>query len=153
MSAGVCPGPVCRRRRAGRGVQERLAAERYDDLRFSHGYVFQHLIEDEPGVGELADKLAVTQQAVSKTIGELERLGYVERAADRRDARIHRIRLTARGRDAVMAARRLRAEMEERLALAVGRARLADARDVLVAALDALGGTVAVRDREVRPPR
>src|SRR5204863_3802125 len=75
-------------------VQERLAAEGFDGLRFSHGYLVQHLVEGERTIGELAERLEVTQQAVSKTVAELEGLGYLERLADAADARVRRVRLT-----------------------------------------------------------
>ncbi|SFD27121.1 hypothetical protein [Streptomyces aidingensis] len=35
-------------------VQEQLAEQGYGDLRFPHGYAFQHLIDNEPTVGEPA---------------------------------------------------------------------------------------------------
>ena len=69
-------------------VQEQLAAQGFGDLRFSHGYVFQHLIDGEPTVGELAAQLGMTQQGASKAVAELERLGYCERVADAADARV-----------------------------------------------------------------
>lgn len=134
-------------------VQDAVAEDGFTGLRFSHGYVFQHLIEGSPTVGELAEKLDMTQQGASKAVAELERLGYVERAADPRDARIRRIRLTGRGRAAVAAARRARRSVEERLERRCGAERLAASRAVLVELLDELGGTAAARRREVRPPR
>jgi DNA-binding MarR family transcriptional regulator len=134
-------------------VQEVLARAGHPDLRFSHGYVFQHLIEDQPTVGELASRLAMTQQGASKAVAELERFGYTERVPDVRDGRTRRVRLTARGRDAVEVARRARAELEDRLAERCGRPRLEKARALLAEALDELGGTAAVRRRDVRPPR
>jgi DNA-binding MarR family transcriptional regulator len=134
-------------------VQERLAAQGFGDLRFSHGYVFQHLIDGEPTVGELAAQLGMTQQGASKAVAELERLGYCERVPDAADARIRRVRLTGRGQEAVAAARRARADLDERLASRFGKRRLAEHRDLLAGLLDELGGTAAVQRRAVRPPR
>lgn len=134
-------------------VQERLADEGFGDLRFSHGYVFQHLVDDEPTVGELAARLSMTQQGASKAVAELERLGYCERTPDAADARVRRVRLTARGRDAVTAARGARTALEKRLAGRFGERRLADHRELLSRLLDELGGTAAVERRSVRPPR
>ncbi|MFC4493474.1 MarR family winged helix-turn-helix transcriptional regulator [Streptomyces ovatisporus] len=134
-------------------VQEQLAARGHGDLRFSHGYVFQHLIDAQPTVGELAAELEMTQQGASKTVAELERLGYTERAPDPRDARVRRVRLTARGREAVEASRQARAELEERLAARFGEGRLAEHRELLAELLQELGGTAVVRARRVRPPR
>ena len=60
-------------------LQRRLAADGFADVRFADGFVFQHLVEDPVTIGALADRLAVTQQAVSKSVADLERRGYVER--------------------------------------------------------------------------
>ncbi|WP_433337715.1 MarR family winged helix-turn-helix transcriptional regulator [Spirillospora sp. CA-294931] len=134
-------------------VQDDLAGRGFGDLRFSHGYVFQHLVAGRPTIGELAAKLGMTQQGASKAVVELERLGYAERFADPDDARTRRVRLTPRGRDAVATARRARAALEERLAARFGAGRLAEARALLTEMLDELGGVPAIRRREVRPPR
>ncbi|AQZ60756.1 Transcriptional regulator, MarR family [[Actinomadura] parvosata subsp. kistnae] len=139
---------------AAEAVQKELAAHGFDGLRVSHGYVFQHLVEDLPRtIGELARKMEVTQQAASKVVAELEGLGYVERVPDPRDARIRRVRLTGRGHAAVGAARRARAAQEERLVARGGRERLEECRAVLAELLEELSGAGAVRRREVRPPR
>lgn len=138
---------------AAAAVQEGLEGHGFSGLRFSHGYVFQHLVGDtRPTVGELASMLGVTQQAASKTVAELERLGYVERLADPRDARIRHVHLTRRGHGAVAAARRAREALESRLAERGGKKRLDACRELLAELLDELGGTPAVRLRQVRPP-
>ncbi|WP_432009932.1 MarR family transcriptional regulator [Streptomyces cucumeris] len=134
-------------------IQERMAAEGFGDARFSHGYVFQHLIDDRPTVGELATALDMTQQGASKAVAELERLGYAERVPDDRDARVRRVRLTDRGHAAVNAARAARAALDERLAARFGDRRLAEHRALLAEVLDELGGSDAVRRRDIRPPR
>lgn len=133
-------------------VQAALRERGFDGLRFSHGFVFQHLIEAERTIGELGRRLEVTQQAASKVVTELERLGYVERVADAGDARTRRVRLSARGRGAVEAARRCRASIERRLAAQVGARELTACRAALAGALAVLGGAEAVRRRRVRPP-
>lgn len=48
----------------------------------------------------------MTQQAASKSVAELETLGYVERSTDEADARIRRVRLSERGREVVAFTRR-----------------------------------------------
>ena len=63
-------------------VTEQLHAAGFDDVRFSHGFVFQHLVPGPLAVGELARRMDVSQQAASKAAAELERLGYLERAPD-----------------------------------------------------------------------
>ncbi|MCD0483682.1 MarR family winged helix-turn-helix transcriptional regulator [Streptacidiphilus sp. ASG 303] len=134
-------------------VQAALAREGFGDLRFSHGYVFQQLVAADPTVGDLAAALGMTQQGASKAVAELEGLGYTERVPDPRDARVRRVRLTPRGRAAVEAARRARADLEDRLARRWGAGRLAEVRELLAGLLEETGGADAVRRRQVLPPR
>ncbi|MFJ8629289.1 MarR family winged helix-turn-helix transcriptional regulator [Streptomyces sp. NPDC093568] len=134
-------------------VQEDLAARGFGDLRMSHGYVFQHLIDAQPTVSDLAAKLDMTQQGASKAVAELERLGYVERIQDPLDARIRRVTLTRRGVEAVAAARSARAALEARLRRRSNPATFDTARTLLADLLDELGGTAAIQRRDVRPPR
>lgn len=95
----------------------------------------------------------MTQQGASKAVAELERLGYTERVPDPGDARVRLVRLTPRGREAVAAARRARAALEERLTRRCGAESLAAGRAVLADLLGELGGAARVRRRDVRPAR
>src|SRR5919108_5838781 len=92
-------------------VQRRLHSAGFKGLRFSHGFLVQHLVAGERSVGELAELMGITQQAVSKTVGELETLGYLERRARAADARVRLVTLTRRGREAIETAREARAEV------------------------------------------
>jgi DNA-binding MarR family transcriptional regulator len=109
----------------------------------SHGYLIQHLVENEPKVGELGELLGVTQQAASKQLLELERLGYVRRVPDRVDGRIRRAQLTDRGRRLVEDSRRLRRELDVHGDEEVKRA--------LIRLLVATGGAEKVLKRQVVP--
>jgi DNA-binding MarR family transcriptional regulator len=137
----------------GEEVQRRLAADGYADLRFADGLVFQHLIPAPRTIGELAEPLDVTQQAVSKSVADLERRGYVTRDPDPGDGRVRRVRLTRRGLGAVEAGRRARAELSTELAERFGPRRVEAARRLLAEVLEDLGADVAVKSRRVRPPR
>jgi DNA-binding MarR family transcriptional regulator len=130
----------------------RLHARGYDGLRVRHGYVIQHVVEGPIPIGELAARLGVTQQAASKTVAELEALGYLERTADPADARVRRAGLSARGRAAVAETRRIRAEIGDELAAALGPRRVACLRKAAVDALTWAGGMDAVRSRRVAEP-
>jgi DNA-binding MarR family transcriptional regulator len=130
-------------------VTARIAAAGHPDLRFSHGFVFQHMVPGPLPIGELARRLSVSQQAASKAALELERLGYLERSPDPSDGRVRRVGLSARGRAAVEAGREARAAVAEELAATLGRERAAALRGELLAALDAAGGMEAVRARRV----
>lgn len=80
-------------RRIALGVQ----AHGHPDIRPSHQIVFANIGLGRPRVTELAERAQVTQQAMGKTLKELETLGYLERAVDSGDRRAKDIRLTARG--------------------------------------------------------
>jgi DNA-binding MarR family transcriptional regulator len=130
-------------------VTERLHAAGFADLRFSHGFVFQHLVPGPLPVGELARRMGVTQQAASKAAAELERLGYVERVPAAGDARVRRLSLSDRGRAAVAAGRAARAEVAAGLEAALGPRRARAMRAALLEVLDEAGGLDAVRTRRV----
>ncbi|WP_211195841.1 MarR family transcriptional regulator [Agromyces sp. H66] len=130
-------------------VLEHLRTLGHTGVRLSHGYVFQRLLATEPTVGELAESLAITQQGASKHVAQLEALGWVDRFGDAHDARVRRIRLTAAGRRVVEDARRVRAELDERLSRQVRDGDLAATRRTLVALLELTGGDVRARDRRV----
>jgi DNA-binding MarR family transcriptional regulator len=131
-------------------VQAALDAAGLTGLRHAHGYVFQHLLAAEPTMGELAARMEVTQQAASKVTAELAELGYVERVPDPDDARCRRLRLSARGRQAVAVAREARAALDRRLA---ERVELDTLRAGLGDVLQELGALPRIRSRRVKPPR
>jgi DNA-binding MarR family transcriptional regulator len=123
----------------------------HPELRYSHGFLFQRLVEGPRAVGELAADLGVTSQAVSKAVRELEALGYVRREPDPADARIRRVGLSERGVDAVEAGREIRAELNARFAGALGAGRVEAAAGTLADAVRESGALDAVRTRRVRP--
>ncbi|WNG34962.1 winged helix DNA-binding protein [Archangium violaceum] len=133
-------------------VLEEIHAAGFTGLRYAHGFVFQHLLGGPRSISELAGLLEVTQQAASKTVAELEKLGYVEETRSD-DARVRRVRLSARGQAAVDKSRAVRAGLEERLRRSHGSRALEETRKLLADVLDSLGGTEAVRARKVRLPR
>jgi DNA-binding MarR family transcriptional regulator len=134
-------------------IQRRLAADGYPDIRFSDGLVFQHLVGGPVTIGALASRLGVTQQAASKSVADLERRGYVARAADPDDARARLVALTARGEAVIGASRDQRAAVSGELAQRLGRRRVESARRLLLDVVADLGADTAVRGRRVSPPR
>ena len=132
-------------------VRRRLEAAGFGDVRESHGYVIQHLIEEERSITELARRMEVTQQAASKAVAELLRLGVVE-AIRTTDRRSKRIRLSARGWLSVKLARQVRRRIESRLVQAVGAAKYDVTKGVILQCLDELGGTERIKTRRIRPP-
>jgi len=90
----------------------------------------------------------VTQQAASKTVGEMEGLGLVTRVADPADNRVRRVTLTAHGESLLAAGRAARAELERTVASDVGD--LAAAKQALLSMLQHTGDLAAVTRRRVR---
>lgn len=129
-----------------------IRGTKHPKVRNGHGYVFQHLLGGPRTVGELAGLLAVTQQAASKVVVELEGLGWVERQADATDKRIRRVALTAQGMALVERGRAARAALEAQLRKALGPKALTAARNALVVLLETTGGLDAVARRRVKPP-
>lgn len=132
-------------------VLKQLHAAGFDGIRIAHGYLVQHVVEGDRSVTELAERMGVTQQAVSKVVGELSELGYLEQAPSD-DARVRRVRLSMRGRDMLETTRRLRRDLERKLLHGASPAVVRQAKALLATALERLGGVDALRARRVRQP-
>ncbi len=109
-------------------LQRRLAAEGFEDARFADGVVFQHLISGPLTISTLAERLAVTQQAASKSVVDLEKRGYLRREPDPTDARARLVVLTDRGEAVITAARKHRAALDVEFRHALGADRIESAR-------------------------
>ena len=131
-------------------ILQRLRAE-HPQVRYSHGFLIQQLVEGPRPVGEIAENLGVTSQAVSKSVRELEALGYVDRWGDPADGRVRRVALTERGRAVLEDGREIRARLNAELAQVLGAERLEAAASTLRAALESRGAMPAVSARRVRP--
>jgi len=103
-----------------------LAQRGHPDVRPMHGFVFQAIGVRGTTAVELAARLGVTKQAAGKTITALEKQGYVERAADSRDARAKIVRLTGRGVEVLELSARAFDEIQTQWAEAIGEERLAE---------------------------
>lgn len=80
-----------------RKVTRRLRERGHRDVSLSHQVVFANIGLGRTRVTELAERAQITQQAMGKTLRELENLGYVERIVDEADRRARAIHLTPRG--------------------------------------------------------
>jgi DNA-binding MarR family transcriptional regulator len=113
-------------------LYERLHRKGYGDIRPAHGCVFGY-IERVGGarLTALADRSGLTKQAVGEAVGDLERLGYVERVPDPDDRRAKIIRLSRRGGEAAAVAEEIFVDIERRFADEVGDERFDQFRDTL----------------------
>jgi len=132
-------------------VMAQMARAGYRNVRESHGFVIQHLIESERTITELARRMAVTQQAASKSVAELVRLGVLEETPGH-DRRSKIIRISDKGWKAVHASRRIRTTIHRRIQKTLCALDYEQTRRTLIQCLDGLGGTEAIRTRRVKQP-
>jgi DNA-binding MarR family transcriptional regulator len=81
---------------------------------------------------DLAARMKVSKQALNYLLGDLERLGYLERRPDPDDRRARRIRLTDRGRALVPVIREAVSQTEREWATSLGEERFAQLRGLLL---------------------
>jgi DNA-binding MarR family transcriptional regulator len=95
-----------------RRMLERLHERGFVDLETAHLSVFQFPGPQGAKPSELASRLGSSKQSVNHLLGQLERLGYLERRDDPDDGRSRRIHVTPRGRAAIAAIREAVTEVE-----------------------------------------
>jgi DNA-binding MarR family transcriptional regulator len=114
-----------------RRMLERLHERGFDDLDAAHLTVFQYPGPQGTRPTELADRLRMSKQALNYLLGQLERLGYLERRPDPDDRRSKRVALTPRGVSMGVAMREAVGEMEAAWARQLGASRFAQLRELL----------------------
>jgi DNA-binding MarR family transcriptional regulator len=115
-----------------RHILERLHERGFADFDAAHLNVFQYPGPQGARPTELAARLRISKQALNYLLGELERLGYLERQPDPDDLRSKRVALTARGTSAIGVIRDAVSETETAWAQQLGPKRFAVLRDLLV---------------------
>jgi DNA-binding MarR family transcriptional regulator len=114
-----------------RHMLERLHERGFDDLDAAHLNVFQYPGPQDARPSELAARLRMSKQALNYLLGELERLGYLERRPDSDDLRSKRVFVTPRGNSAIRVIREAVGEMEAAWARQLGPRRFAQLRALL----------------------
>ena len=114
-----------------RRMLERLHEQGFDDLDAAHLNVFQYPGPQAAKPSELASRLRISKQALNYLLGELERLGYLERRPDPDDLRAKRVALTRRGTSAIAVIRDAVAEIETEWEQQLGPRRFAQLRKLL----------------------
>jgi DNA-binding MarR family transcriptional regulator len=115
-----------------RGMLERLHERGFDDLDAAHLNVFQYPGPQGARPSELAARLRISKQALNYLLGQLERLGYVERRPDPDDLRSKRVALKPRGTSAIGVIREAVGEIEAAWAQQLGPERFAQLRRLLL---------------------
>jgi DNA-binding MarR family transcriptional regulator len=108
-----------------RRMLERLHQSGFTDLDAAYLNVFLFPGPEGAKPSELAARLRASKQSVNHLLGQLERLGYLERRDDPADPRSRRIHLTARGRRAGVTMRETVKEVERDWEQRLGTKRMA----------------------------
>jgi DNA-binding MarR family transcriptional regulator len=115
-----------------RHMLERLHRHGFDDLDVAHLSVFQYPGPQGARPSELAVQLGMSKQALNYLLGQLERLGYLQRRADPDDLRSKRIVLSHRGESVVRVIREAVTELETTWAHQLGPKRFNQLRTLLL---------------------
>jgi DNA-binding MarR family transcriptional regulator len=110
---------------------ERLRERGFDDLDVAHLNLFLFPGPQGARPSELAARLRASKQSINHLLGQLERLGYLERREHPDDLRSRRIHLTPRGRSVALTMRAAVEEVEREWATKLGAKRLALLRELL----------------------
>lgn len=124
-------------RHAESRIHAALWAAGYDDLSPAMARIAAQVAEEGSRVTELAERARITKQSASVLVEQLERGGYVSRAADPADARAKLVMLAERGRAVQRVARRQERAIEREWTRHLGaeqmrslRAALSDLRSI-----------------------
>jgi DNA-binding MarR family transcriptional regulator len=115
-----------------RHMRARLHEAGFDDLDTAHLNVLRYPGPQGERPTELATRLGMSKQALNYQLGELERLGYLERRPDPDDARGRRIAVTERGVAVVGVIRDAVADIEATWARQLGAERFDQLRGLLL---------------------
>jgi DNA-binding MarR family transcriptional regulator len=115
-----------------RHMLERLHERGFADFDAAYLNVFQYPGPRGARPSELAVRLRISKQALNHLLGQLEKLGYLERQADPDDLRSKRVALTTRGNSAIRVIREAVAEIEASWAEQLGTKRFAQFRQLLL---------------------
>ena len=115
-----------------RHMLERLHERGFTDLQAAHLNVFQYPGPQGAKPSELAARLRISKQALNYLLGELERLGYLERQPHPDDLRSKRVVVTPRGVSAIGVIRDAVGEVETAWTEGLGAQRFAQLRELLL---------------------
>lgn len=117
--------------RVRRHMLEQLHERGFDDLEAPHLNAFLFPGPQGTKPSELAARLHASKQSINHLLGQLERLGYLERRDDPDDLRSRRIHVTRRGQGAILVIREAVEEVERDWERHLGPKRMAALRDLL----------------------
>jgi DNA-binding MarR family transcriptional regulator len=108
-----------------------LGRQGHPDARPAHGFALQAIGPAGATASDLGRRLGVSKQAAGKTVDRLEKLGYVTRAGDDRDARRKLIRLTPHGTELLARSAAIFDELRRKWVRTLGVERVRDLENAL----------------------
>jgi DNA-binding MarR family transcriptional regulator len=111
--------------------REHILTQAGSELRPSHHRVIGHVPPEGITVTELAERVGMTKQGIGQFVQQLTDSDHLRTTAHPQDKRLRIIRRTTKGDASVRQLTAVLAELEERWAKRVGRARYREFRDVL----------------------
>lgn len=122
-----------------------LALKGFDDLGPSFGYVFRMLDGESLSLGEVAARIGISPQGTLKIVNDMVAKRYIQRVGDATDGRVTRLVLSARGQQALAAAKRFHTRFEDGLRRRLGARSVLASRELLEAIVEnQTGGTMDV---------
>ena len=106
------------------------------DMPLNQARAFQRIAPGGSRLAELAEAAQVSKQTVGSIVDQLERAGYVERAADPRDRRARLVTITAKGQRLIELSAPIVRRVESSWEAHLGRARYQQLRQTLQALCD-----------------
>ncbi|KAA1419148.1 MarR family transcriptional regulator [Nocardioides humilatus] len=110
---------------------DRLHAAGHGRVNRAHITLLGNIDTEGTRLVEIARRLGVTRQAASQMVGDIEKRGFVERAADPDDGRAQRVRHTQAGRAMLVDALALMHEIEQGYEAVIGKRAMAQLRTSL----------------------
>jgi DNA-binding MarR family transcriptional regulator len=114
-----------------RRIISELNAAGFDELRLPHMAVLQFPGPDGVRPGALAERAAMSKQAMNQLLRSLESLGYVARSDAPNEGRARIVRLTTRGRAAYAKIHDILRDIEREWIAELGPKRFADLKALL----------------------
>lgn len=120
-SPNVARGLLTAARTHAAAVVARLAQRGYVDFPFASASLLWLLDEGGTRSTTLAQRAGVTKQAMSQQVKQMELQGYLEQVPDLLDTRAKVVRMTARGQSVKAACAEVREELNQAIAVRLGK--------------------------------
>jgi DNA-binding MarR family transcriptional regulator len=108
-----------------------FAAEGYKQIQGSHQAILNHLSLSGTRLTVLAERAAITKQAMGQLVDEVERLGFVERVRDPLDGRAKIVKFTAKGHALMKAGTRVGTSVQQEYSALIGEKKMQRLHDLL----------------------